>query len=423
VKRALITLCLACSSAALAQPATLQEFLDAAQSNNVDQRLTLEQVKKAHADSMQAWTVLLPSLTLQGTWTDSQYAAIATLPVSATQFVTLTITPKDQIDGVARIDLPLINTTAWLRAKASNESELATIERQGLTRDLVKRQIVSAFYSYAASLSLRDSAKRSYDVADKQLALTDIRTRAGSATELELLRAKAEVARNRQTVADTETLVATSRRSLQTLSGVTPADVVTMPPDDMRPEAGFAELEQRIGELPAVRAAAHDDAAVDALKLSSRLALVPTAGFNFTERLTNATGFTGKWNAYSLGVNLTWRLDAPTFYGWDSADSNQRATALAAEKTRLQSKDQIHSDWQRLNAALIKVEAAASQVESAKRAAQVARDKYAVGAATQVDVITAERDLFSAEVGQIQARTELATARASLRLSAALPLQ
>jgi outer membrane protein TolC len=39
-----------------------------------------------------------------------------------------------------------------------------------------------------------------------------------------------------------------------------------------------------------------------------------------------------------------------------------------------------------------------------------------------VDVIQAERDVFSAEVAQIQARTELATARAALRLSAGLPV-
>ena len=51
------------------------------------------------------------------------------------------------------------------------------------------------------------------------------------------------------------------------------------------------------------------------------------------------------------------------------------------------------------------------------------RFSYAAGAATQVDVIQAERDVFGAEVSQIQARTELATARASLRISAALPLE
>jgi outer membrane protein len=106
-----------------------------------------------------------------------------------------------------------------------------------------------------------------------------------------------------------------------------------------------------------------------------------------------------------------------------SQDASAGLARLALERVRLQARDQVHSDWQRLNASMIKIEAAAAQVEAAARAAQVARDRYAAGAGTQVDVIQAERDLFSSEVGQIQARTELASARASLRISAGLPLE
>jgi outer membrane protein len=62
-------------------------------------------------------------------------------------------------------------------------------------------------------------------------------------------------------------------------------------------------------------------------------------------------------------------------------------------------------------------------MQAAERAAQVARDRYAAGAATQIDVIQAERDLFGAEVSQTQARTELASARVALKISAGLPLQ
>ena len=108
---------------------------------------------------------------------------------------------------------------------------------------------------------------------------------------------------------------------------------------------------------------------------------------------------------------------------WLSMDAAASLARLALERSELQARDQIHSDWQRLNASLIKIEAAAAQVTAASRAAQVARDRYTAGAGTQVDVIQAERDLFSAEVGQIQARTELASARASLRISAGLPLE
>lgn len=421
---AALALVLAANSA-LAQtgaPSTLKEFLDAADTNNIDRRLTVEQVHKAHADYMQTWTSLLPALTAQGIWTDNQYAAKATLPVSATETVTLVITPQDQFDGVFRFDLPLINAATWLRSSAASDTEAATKDRAELTRDNVKRQIVGAYYSYAASLALRQSAQKSFDVSQRQLTVTEVRTKAGAATELELLRARAEVQRNRQTVADTDAAVAISRRTLQTLSGVAPAELVAMPADDVHVEQPYAELEQNIGSLPAIHAADHDEKAADTARMAARLALIPTAGFQFTERLTNATGFTGKYASYSLGVTLTWRLDVPTIVGWQGADAMSQMAVLQGERARLAAKDQIHSDWQQLNSALIKVEAAQAQVQAAQRAAQVARDRYEVGAATQVDVIQAERDLFSAEVGQIQAKTTLGTARASLKLSSGQPL-
>jgi outer membrane protein TolC len=256
-----------------------------------------------------------------------------------------------------------------------------------------------------------------------QLKLTEIRTSAGSVTELDLLRSKAEVARNRQVVADTESLVATSRRTLRTLSGLEPPDALPLPVDIVTPEAALAELEGRVEQLPAVQSADKDITAAGHLVTASKLVLVPTVSAQFTERLTNATSFTGKVGSYNAGLNLVWRLDVPTFMGMQAQAANESAAVLAGERARLQAKDQINSDWQRLTAALIKIDAASAQVDAAQRATQVARDRYAVGAATQVDVIQAERDVFSAEVSQIQARTELATARASLRISAALPLE
>jgi outer membrane protein TolC len=121
-------------------------------------------------------------------------------------------------------------------------------------------------------------------------------------------------------------------------------------------------------------------------------------------------------------VTLTWRLDLPSVAGIDVASANEAVAALTSERARLQAADQIHADWQRLTAALTKIEAARAQVQSAQKAAEMARDRYAVGLTTQVDVIQAERDLFGAEVAQIQARTEAASARVSLRISAGLPL-
>jgi outer membrane protein len=112
-----------------------------------------------------------------------------------------------------------------------------------------------------------------------------------------------------------------------------------------------------------------------------------------------------------------------TFQSVSIARAASSTAQLQAEKARLNARDQIFSDWQRFSASLIKIRAAQAQVEAAVRAAQVARDRYAAGVTTQLELITADRDLFSAEVSQIQARTELAIARASLRISSGRPVK
>lgn len=404
-----------------AQAENVKTFLDAAEQGNVDRKISIEQRNRAAAEYRQAWTSLFPSLSASAGWTHNQYNAEITLnPVTGEKAV---IIPYDQFDATLRFDLPLIDVQRWFRMSTAGAAEASAELRELVTRDAVRRQVVGSFYGYAASLAVMESAKKSSTVAAEQLKLMEIRASVGTVTELDLLRARAEVARTRQVVADTVSLVATSRRTVRTLTGLEPPEALPLPVDDVTPSASLAEMEARIEELPAVKAADKDAQAAGTVATASKLALVPTVGAQFTQRFTNATGFAGKAASYNAGINLTWRLDVPTFMGMQAQSANEQAALLLGDRTRLQARDQINSDWQRLQAALIKIEAATAQVEAARRATQVARDRYNAGAATQVDVIQAERDVFSAEVSQIQARTELATARASLRISSALPLE
>jgi outer membrane protein TolC len=399
----------------------VKTFLDAAEQGNVDRKISIEQRNRAAAEYRQAWTSLLPSLSAQAGWTHNQYNAEITLnPVTGEKVV---IIPYDQFDGALRFDLPLIDTQRWFRMSAAGASEASAALWEQVTRDLVRRQVVASFYGYAASLAVGESARKSASVAAEQLKLMEIRASVGTVTELDLLRARAEVARTRQVVADTVSLVATSRRTVRTLTGLEPPELLALPVDDVTPAKPLEEYEARIEQLPAVQAADKDAQAAGTVANASRLALVPTVGAQFTQRFTNATGFQGRAATYNAGINLTWRLDVPTFMAMQAQSANEQSALLAGDRARLQARDQVNTDWQRLQAALIKIEAARAQVEAARRATQVAKDRYNAGAATQVDVIQAERDVFGAEVSQIQARTELATARASLLISAALPLE
>ena len=399
---------------------SLKQLLDAADQQNVDRRIAAESHLRADAEYRMAWTALFPSFTAQGSITHNEVAAV--IPAGVLGPKQLVITPADQINGSLRFDLPLVDTNRWYRAIVTSVAQDAAVDREEFTRDQVRRSVIFGYYFYAAALAVRESAKRSLGVSEAQLKLQEIRSSAGAITELDLLRARAEVLRTRQVVADTENLVATSRRGLQSTTSLDPGEIAALPPDDLTPEPRFEELEMRTDALPGVRAADRDAAMQQKLADAQSLVLVPVLGAQFTETLSNATGFTGKAATFNTGLYLTWRIDVPTFTAMGAQRAISNTARLALEKMQVMSRDQIHADWQRHHAALIKVEAAQAQVQAAQRAAQVARDRYSAGAGTQLDVIQSERDVFTAEVGQIQARTELASARAGLRISAGLPL-
>ncbi|HZA51991.1 MAG TPA: TolC family protein, partial [Myxococcaceae bacterium] len=264
---------------------------------------------------------------------------------------------------------------------------------------------------------------RSLGVAQAQHQLQQVRERAGAATQLEVTRARAEVQRNLQVLSDAETLVSTTRRSLRTLTGIDVGEEAMLPKDDFSPVGTLEELEARADDLPVVKASEKDAEAASRLATASNLAFVPSVSGLFTERIANAAGLAGHESNYAAGIGLTWRLDGSTIFAPGVLGAQQRIAALGAERQRVAARDQVHTDWRRLQAAMEKVTAAAAQVEAAQKAAQVARDRYDAGAATQLEVIQAERDLFAAEVNQIQSRSELASNHVSLRISAGIPLQ
>ncbi len=412
-----------CLHAFAAQAQTLAAFLSSADEHNLDGRLSAVATLTARSEAGQAWGGLLPALTVTGAWTHNQYPAIVTLPTGPTSSQTVTIVPKDQLDATLKVEVPVIDPARWFRSASSLARAEGAEVRELVTRQQVHRQVVTAFYVLAGSRSLQASALKSLTVAQAQLGQQQARQAAGTATDLEIFRAKAEVDRNRQVLADAEAQVANAERSLLTITGLEPREVRGIGSDDLHEERALTELEGRFEALPSVSAADQDVLAAGRNSLAADATLAPTVNAQFTQRFTNATGFQGEPALWNAGLNLNWRLDLVGVQALRASAAAEQNAAINAQKARQQARDEIHSDWQRVHAALTKVTAAQAQVDSAQRAAALTRERNAAGVATQLDVIQSDRDVFSAEVNDIQARFDLASARASLHLSAGLPLE
>ncbi len=400
---------------------SLGEFLKSAESRNFDQRIARLGAEKAGRDYVQAWSSLLPFITAQGQYGYNQYATILTLPSSGTTVETVTITPKNQWSGQFTLTVPILFASGWLRAAAAGKLSDAAKEVANGAGNQVQIAIVAAFYSYAGSLALEDSASKTMEVVQKQLEQSEVRFQAGAVTELEVLRARAEVERTRQALASAHAQAAISRRSLQTLSGLEAAADVKLPNDDMTDAAADSGFEERISLLPQLAASRLRAEAAGRSKDAAWLALVPTLSFFATEYLTNAAGFLGRSSFYVLGAVAMWRIDVPIFAAAKSAESTAAIARVQEEQEWANARDNVYKAQENLKAALLNVRAASAQVEATQRAQRTAKERYDVGAITQLDVISADRDAFQAEVGQIQARANLGVARATLRVASALP--
>jgi outer membrane protein TolC len=408
----------ALSSVALAtQP--LDAFLARASTQSFDSREAAATHEQRGAEAGEALGSLTPSFTARGIFTRNQTEVAATIPDQGN----LVITPLNQLDAIFQLDVPIINLSNYYRYKAARELERgARAQREATTID-VSRSVARAYYQFLGATALARSAEQSIEAASANQKSVDIRRQAGAATDLDLERASANTERSRQDFADAQLGAALAARSLETLSGLSPEPSDgSLAEDDLHLEGPLQPWLDLASKSPATRAIGHvREAGRQALKAGSTT-LLPTLAAVGQERITNATGFGGRATSYSIQLILSWRFD----YGLVAADRAQEASIMVREvqleRTERALADATFEAYHRVLAGIAKSRAARAQSHAATRAASLAQERYSVGAATQLDVTEAQRDAFLATASQIQADSDLANARAALRLAAGVPL-
>ena len=115
----------------------------------------------------------------------------------------------------------------------------------------------------------------------------------------------------------------------------------------------------------------------------------------------------------------TWKLDTTIRPQIRAQDAAAAAARAGEDQARQAAEDAVFRDWQQIRADIESAQSSRAQVAATKLAASLAEDRYESGVATQLDVLQARQDAFSADVARIQADADLAYARVALRLDAA----
>ena len=398
----------------------LDEFLRGARATGADDAEAHAVRRQLGADADAALGRALPRLSLRGTYTRNQYESAIELPAAGGgPPATVTITPHDQLDGSATLDVPLVDLSSFARIAAARTSARAAATAAASTDLRVQAQVSQDFYQLVANVALVDSSRRALEVAQASFRIAERQHEAGSAPLLDVDRARAEVERDVQQLAGAELQVSLVARALQSATGIVPElqGQVALT-DDLHEEPPLERFQAPDERIPSLAAAIESRVASEQQASAQRLALAPSLSAAMTERTSNATGFVGREASWQGIVGLTWTFDLTTLANIRSQDAAADAARAREQRARLAARDDIHRAWATVRTAVARSRSARVGAEVSAQASRLALERYQAGAATQLDLLQAQRDAFAADAGRIQADADLVNSRAQLRIAA-----
>jgi len=311
-------------------------------------------------------------------------------------------------------------------ARADFESADASLTNQQFQ---VTLQVKQAFFNALAADEFIRVSQTRLQRADEQLKVAKEKLAAGSATRSDTLRSAVEVGNARLQLLNAETSQASTRAALSRLIGydgpvqaVADSGLFFMAPLDTG--AVRAELLQT---APSVVAAEANAKAAAASVAVARAAYFPTLRGSFSQSWSgpvsagrdsitneaNYLAFKGQWRAQ---LGLSWNI----FDGFSREASVTRSNissenaAAQAEDARRQANAQLTQQLATLAAARAQIDISRASLAAAQEDLRVVQERYRLGAATIVEVLTSQETLDQAEVDYIRARLDFLVARAQL---------
>ena len=393
----------------------LEDFRRAARSANFDEReAALVVVQRGHEASV-ALGRLLPTASASAAYTRNQYEVNVTRPDATGQPVTAVITPLNQLEANISLRVPVIDVGGWMRLSASHSAENAAKLRAEATENDGDAEISRHYYSLVGATWLRVAAQKAEVAAGQNLEVLVRRRAAERALDTDVLRARAEVERQKKAVAEADNQVRAATRALRTVSGLEPTVGVPVLEPAKPVELARAELNALALAAPAVRAAEADVQVAERSRSAAQAAFLPTLSAQANERITNATGFAGRNTLFNFQVAASWSLDYTTLAQARASDSAAALAKLRAERARQLQQDLVSEAADRVDVEVVRARSAAAEEDAAQNGVAHWRDRLAAGNATVLEVVQAERDAFAATAGRIQAEADLAYGRELLR--------
>ncbi len=429
---------LALSSAARAQPAptrglpapqpadsqqqqrrtvSLREALQLAARQGPEVAAARAQAALVEVSVERAWTAWQPDLAATGTFdhTDGvqrvDFSPFKALFPPGAPLVT-TIVAQNNAYATLQLSQPLLTPQGLFLPGIAHQAAEAAERGADEAREQVLLNVARAYLGLQGLRGLLAAARDAERVALRREEDARARISAGTAVEIDLLRAQTDTAQARAQ----EAALQGQQESLFPLLEALTGEAIEPGPAGRGEDLGQASGDQPWEQSYAVRSAASNvRASQGAVRLDSFLWLPTVAGVA-RESYNSNGGFSGKNWIYDLMLNVSVPLyDRGARYAArheDDARVSQAVAQLAAARAR------ARSTWIGARANLFAAQAVLAQAEAqaqlAGRAQQQLDASAKAGVATSLDLTDADNKKFSAESAAAQARAALGIRKAEV---------
>lgn len=265
-----------------------------------------------------------------------------------------------------------------------------------------------AYYNLQLQQGTVDAAQRAVNAARENARVADARVRAGAAPKFDLLQAQVQLAQSQQALTRAKTGAVQGHQTLASLLNV-PLSTTTAPATPLGLEAPPADMDALIQQALRTRpeltqAQANVEAAQAAIDLAAaglrpNITLTGGPSIQTTDpSRTNTVGWSG-------GVQLTLAIldGGLTQAKVEAARQQLQQTRVAETQTRQSVELDVRNAYLGLQDAAEELKSAQAALDAAREAFRIAAVRYQAGVGTQLEVVTAEQNRATADVGAVQA--------------------
>jgi outer membrane protein, multidrug efflux system len=393
----------------LFQDPALQQLIRTALEKNKDLRMAVARVAEARAQLGVVRADQFPQLDAQGSYTNQRFSERSFQVSALRSFPGIPRLDPQQDFFRTGLDLSF-ELDLWGRLRRATEAAraelLASEENQRVVVTTLVGDVAQAYFDLLELDREAEIARRTLESRQASLDLMQRRFTEGLATDLDVQRAEGELAVAAATVPDVDRRVAQAENGINVLLGRNPGTVSRGAPlDGQKPlpsvPAGLPSA--LLARRPDVREAEQQLVAANARIGVAKAAFFPQislTGMFGVESGALSDLFTGPARVWQVGPTVT----LPIFHG-GRLRSNLRAAEAREQQAVVRYQQVIQQAFREVDDALVfhqKVQdirgGRERRVAAARRTLVLATLRYENGLSGYLDLLDAQRQLFSAEV-------------------------